>query len=78
MTKAELTLVAEMLNDYADRLSNDGCNDMELPDTPENRELSLPDGETVPHLYRGKVLAMNNVVARKLAEKAQADAGLPF
>lgn len=31
-------LAAELLEEYSDRLANDGCNDMWLPDTPENRQ----------------------------------------
>lgn len=31
-------LAAEFLEEYSDRLANDGCNDMWLPDNPENRQ----------------------------------------
>jgi hypothetical protein len=34
-------LAAQMLEEYSDRLGNDGCNDMWLPDTPENRQFLL-------------------------------------
>ncbi len=32
-------IAAKMLHEYADRLSNDGCNDYELPATLESRAL---------------------------------------
>jgi hypothetical protein len=39
MTKAELKLVASFLEELDNRFGEDGCNDYELPNTPENRKL---------------------------------------
>ena len=33
-----IRLAAEMLKEYSDRLANDSCNDMWLPDTKDNRQ----------------------------------------
>lgn len=56
MTKTQLTVIAAMLDMAADEFSNHGCNDYELPNTPENLEFvrtmiaasDYPDDE--PHL----------------------------
>lgn len=41
MQKHLAKLAAKMLEEYSDRLANDGCNDMWLPDTPENRQFLI-------------------------------------
>lgn len=41
MTKAEKILAAEMLELAADQFANHGCNDYEIVDTPELRELLI-------------------------------------
>lgn len=33
------TIIVAALESYSDRLGNDGCNDMSVPNTPENLEL---------------------------------------
>jgi len=38
-TQNELQMIADLLDQCADRLGNDGCNDSWLPDTDENWEL---------------------------------------
>lgn len=39
MTPGERLLAAKLLRRASDSFSNHGCNDYELPDTPENRAL---------------------------------------
>lgn len=39
MTNNEAKYMAAFLDELTDRFGNDGCNDMFLPDTPENREI---------------------------------------
>lgn len=41
MTKNEIAYILGFLNELDDKFGNDGCNDMYLPDTPENRELYI-------------------------------------
>ena len=36
LNDAERMLLIRFLKSYSERLSNDGCNDFELPNTPEN------------------------------------------
>ncbi len=39
MTKNEVAFIVAFLNELDDQFGNDGCNDMYLKDTPENRKL---------------------------------------
>jgi len=39
LTKNEAAYIVGFLNELDNQFSNDGCNDMYLPDTPENREM---------------------------------------
>lgn len=39
MTKNEINLIIEFLNDYSDKLGNAGCNDYELINNEENLEM---------------------------------------
>ena len=41
MTPAQQTVLGELLDYAGDLMSNKVCNDMEIPDTPENREMLL-------------------------------------
>lgn len=56
LNKTEWTILAQLLEMAADEFGNHGCNDFELPNTPENREFmermelwnSGPNGEPMP------------------------------
>lgn len=39
LTQNEAAYIAAFLEELDDRFGNDGCNDMSLPNTPENREM---------------------------------------
>ncbi len=41
LTKAEMLLAADLLEQASDEFANHGCNDCWIPDTPENREMLL-------------------------------------
>ena len=41
LTRNEAAYIVAFLNELDDHFSNDGCNDMYLPDTPDNREMYL-------------------------------------
>lgn len=41
MKKHEMIVLVGFLNELSDEFSNAGCNDFELPNTPENRELII-------------------------------------
>lgn len=69
----ELALIAEFLDDYGNRLGNDGCNDFELDDTLENRALvkaamkwNDPTDPTDPFLHDGKILTHNSMLVEYL------------
>jgi hypothetical protein len=47
MTKNELLLAAQFLEDYCDRLGNDGCNDYDLPNTDENWDMLVKIEEEI-------------------------------
>lgn len=63
-------LAARMMEAYADRLGCDGCNDYEIPDTPEHRALifSNPDvsHEDSWRFRDGKMFVDNSIVAESL------------
>ena len=40
LTKKEAELFISMLNDYSNRLSNDGCNDMHYPESWNEKEIN--------------------------------------
>lgn len=39
LNKAEVKLIIMFLDEYAELLGNNGCNDLKLDNTPENREI---------------------------------------
>jgi len=39
MTNPEIKYLKDFFDDYKNRLGTDGCNDFDLPNTPENIEL---------------------------------------
>ena len=39
LSKTEAAYIAAFLEELDDRFGNDGCNDMYVPDTPENRTM---------------------------------------
>jgi hypothetical protein len=41
LSKNEAAYIVGFLNELDDQFSNDGCNDMYLKDTPENRQMYL-------------------------------------
>jgi len=73
----ELLLVAQFLEEYAERLSNDGCNDLLLENTPFNRELlEVVDPERkLPALdSKDKLYTQNWLVVQYLANKIKKQA----
>jgi hypothetical protein len=73
----EMLLVAQFLEEYADRLTNDGCNDLVLENNPFNRQLVqlvnpeqvLPDPSSSETLY-----TQNWMVVQYLADKIKKQA----
>lgn len=61
MTKTEIEVLLDLLDDYGNELSNRGCNDYTLEDTPANRKLmkaviaasDYPDDEL--SIYNGQI-----------------------
>lgn len=41
LTKNELKLISELLKLASDEFSNHGCNDLEIPNTEENKQLLI-------------------------------------
>jgi len=41
LTNTEITVLKDFLDQLADHFSNAGCNDYDLPNTPENKQLLL-------------------------------------
>jgi len=73
----ELLLVAQFLEEYAERLSNDGCNDLLLENTPFNRELlEVVDPERkLPALdSKDKLYTQNWLIVQYLADKIKKQA----
>lgn len=76
-TKNEAALLVKLLDEFGDRLGNDGCNDMMLPDTPENRELVMASenyclsetGTVAITSYNGEIVANNGMILAYLAKK---------
>lgn len=73
-------IAAQMLNLAADQFGNHGCNDFELPNTPENMEFikrviawsDYPEDE--PHLHADQILTMDWEVMRYCADVLEAAA----
>lgn len=70
-------LAARMLREYAERLSCDSCNDMEIEATPENLQMYLVAAAkakpTPPDVKNGMFCANNAVVANALADLLEAE-----
>lgn len=79
MTRNEMLYIVGFLNELSDRFSNDGCNDMYLVDTPENREMCIEAekfsyGEVYTQPYdsqksKGEFCVNNNLVIDFLCNK---------
>lgn len=84
MTINEVAYIVGFLDELYDKFSSDGCNDMYLPDTPENRRmyvdslkndencLSVEDSLKVPYLSSSnekKISTNNQVILRHLRSK---------
>lgn len=77
-----LQLAAKMLDEYADRLGNAICNDMELEGTPENIQMCKDindvrdfDLNTDAMVIGKKIITYDWLIASYLAKKLQAAAG---
>ena len=75
-TKAELHLLDEMLDYASNEMSNAGCNDFELEDTPENREIvtkaeqaMMGDDFEGVSIYKGKILTNDNLLVDYLRDR---------
>lgn len=75
MTRNEMVFIVGFLNELDDRFSSDGCNDMFLDDTPENRELVLAanklyygEDEEI-RLYGGKIGTSNHNILHYVKTK---------
>ena len=80
MTKNEVAFLAAFLDELSDRFGNDGCNDMFLKDTPNNRKLVIAaekhqakeqgeEADTEVHLHNKKLGTMNSTVLDYLRDK---------
>ena len=76
LTEAEAKLAAQMLRLASDEFGNHGCNDLELPDTPENRVLveelerqALGKDFEKVGTYKGNLLTWDTLVMNSLAKK---------
>ena len=74
MTKAEVKILDDMLEDLDNHYGNAGCNDMKLEDTPENRqivELAEKDAGFVEKLSvsKGKILTTDFVILSYLRKR---------
>jgi hypothetical protein len=84
MTHTEYAYIAAFLGRLSERMSNDGCNDMFLADTPENRELvkaaeheTVGPGETwQPMLHGGKLCTSNYMVVEHVKDKLMQEQGI--
>lgn len=76
LTPNELKLLDEFIDNYTDYLTDNTCNDYDLNDTPENREIALaaerrqrsPYGENERSLRisGGKIHCSDFVILREL------------
>ena len=92
MTKNEVAYILGFLTELYDKFSTDGCNDMYLPDTPENREMylaaekldfgdsaePLEEALQVPYGNKGekKIGTNNQTIVRYLRERLMQEFGL--
>jgi len=78
INKLPLSLMADYLGMFADRLSCDGCEDAELADTPDNRAFwirvcgaeGMDETDWLPERPGEPILAQSTLVARHLAREA--------
>lgn len=90
MTRHEAAGIAAFLDELGDRFGNDGCNDLTLPDTPENRAMILAaeahalgdDASGRVGGYDGKLMTNNMFVidylkSKLMQEHSLADSDLP-
>jgi hypothetical protein len=82
MNPTMLKLASELLKMAADEFSNHGCNDFELDDTPENRELIINmqteggwDDPKEVRVHDGKIFTTDWGLMRYLAKKLATIAG---
>jgi len=72
VTKTEAAYLAAFLDQFGDRLSNDGCNDLFLPETDETRDMVCAAESYEPGSPRrrdGKLFTMNWLIVRHLQQK---------
>lgn len=70
MNKQLLKLAADLLDGYSDELSNHGCNDYEMKNTPKNQELMTlldPTNEMNTDFNRKKIFTYDWFLARRCA-----------
>jgi hypothetical protein len=84
LTPNETQLLIGFIKELEEKFSCDGCNDYDMPDTPENRELFLTswklsqgddvDPDHLQHVCRNGVIHANNGIIlyglRKKLEQA--------
>lgn len=78
ITNNDVTILLNFLEDLSERFGNAGCNDMELPDTPENRSLieeALEPGETFT-VVGNKLLTSDFIVLDAIRNRLAADYGI--
>lgn len=72
MTKAEVKILDDMLEDLDNYYGNAGCNDLTLENTSENREVvkaaQKNEGEEV-YIYKDKICATDFVVLNYLRKR---------
>lgn len=82
LTPNQWRLLANILDLAADEFGNNGCNDYELPDTPENREFvtmietqDLTPDEVEHHYniysYNGKITTGDTTIMRWFEDYAR-------
>lgn len=84
MTQNEAKLIAAFMQELSDRFGNDGCNDYDLPATPENRQLIMDaqkwgradEVPTEPREYNGKYCTYNWEILSYLRHKFMEENGL--
>lgn len=72
-----LKLAAQLLREYSERLSNDGCNDMDLPSYVPEAELAeaISKSEQLPIADAKACTGLNHFVADAMANLLWSDAG---
>ncbi len=76
LSKVELKLIGDYLEELVDRFGNDGCNDQNLEDTPEHRRLveaanvdfDPVDGDPI-EIQDGEIITFNVVIVGHLRER---------